>query len=487
LQCAAEDSLKFEIFDKMTDFLLKKGDYEKTEDEIKAFKNEIEIDKKNSDLKLVYKKLLQTHLQQERYVEASKDIFQLVEYPISEEKEQYIEILDKIIDKCPNDEYAWVSKGKILVNPGDAKEALKCFDNAIKLNPKEPEYYYAKAKALNKLRCHEKSLPLIEKAIELDGNNLEYWIERGASQGNVGKYEDAYQSFKKASEFKPEYPGFYYMQAFFLRFVSRKLNRLEEALKLIEKAIELDGNNDIYWEEKGRIVGDLGKYGDALLALQKASELNPKEPEYYRLQSLVLHDLNRFREALPLIEKAIELDGKNLSFWEEKAKILVKLGKHEEVMKCFRESIELNPENIDRILILLGFLFFYKKNLEEYQFIELTQFIYHIMEACLSKEDTQRANGLFLTLLKLNNWHSIDEVQNSIALYLRQLVDIKNRELFVNAVNSAREHITDQNLLELLKAFLYAGRYLQEGNKVILEEVFPEIREIILDMIEKFS
>jgi hypothetical protein len=54
-------------------------------------------------------------------------------------------------------------------------------------------------------------------------------------------------------------------------------------------------------------------------------------------------------------------------------------------------------------------------------------------------------------------------------------------------VNSARELITDKDLLELTKAFRCAGRHLQEGNKVILEEVFPEIREIILDMIEKFD
>jgi hypothetical protein len=109
------------------------------------------------------------------------------------------------------------------------------------------------------------------------------------------------------------------------------------------------------------------------------------------------------------------------------------------------------------------------------------------METCLSKGDTQRANGLFLTLLKLKERHKINKVQEVIALYLRHLVDLKNRELFVNAVNSAREHITDKDLLELIKAFLYAGRYLQEGNKVILEEVFPEIREIILDIIEKFE
>ncbi|MGD2088221.1 MAG: tetratricopeptide repeat protein [Candidatus Aminicenantes bacterium] len=537
LQHAADGSLKFEIFDKMTDFLLKKGDYEKAEEEIKAFQSEIEIDKKNPDLKPVYKKLLYTHLKQERYVEASKDIFQLVEFPISEEKEEYIKILNKIIEKCPDDDNAWISKGKILVNAGDFKEALKCFDSAIKLNPKEPKYYYA----------------------------------IGITLSNLNRVEEAIEAFQKPRELGLDIPYSYYFQAVFLQ----NLKRSEEALPLIEKAIELDGNNSSYWEEKGLIIANLGNYEKALKTFQKASELNPEVPEYYHLQSVAQHILKRFEQALPLIDKAIELDGEKLAYWEEKAKILAELGKHEEGLKCFQESLELNPEDINHKLKYLGFLIYtikdlegagnylkkiektlhdqirdnphylhykseyliltcqfndaislvekrlkkepddwdarltllinkacqgefgehmeglpgkmIKENLEKYQIIDVTQFIYRIIEACLSKGDPQRANGLFLTLLRLNEWHKINEVQEVIGLYLRQLVDIKNRELFVNAVNSAREHITDKDLLELLKAFLYAGRYLEEGNKVILEEVFPEIREIILDMIEKFE
>jgi DNA-binding MarR family transcriptional regulator len=127
------------------------------------------------------------------------------------------------------------------------------------------------------------------------------------------------------------------------------------------------------------------------------------------------------------------------------------------------------------------------EKLEENEIKGITEFIFGIMERCLVKSDIQTVNGLYMTLLKLNEWHKINEVQEIIALYLRKLVDIKNRELFINSVSLANEHISDKDLLELIKAFLYAGRYLKEGNKVILEEVFPEIREIIFDIIEKLG
>jgi tetratricopeptide (TPR) repeat protein len=809
LQYAADGSLKYEIFDKRTDFLLKIGDCEKVEEEVQVFKSEIEVEKADYDLKAIYKKLVKTHLQQGKYAEASKDFAKLLEYPISEEKEEYLEILDKIIEVRPNDDYAWYSKGRILVetdeyeealslieraieldaendqywkekgliigNFGKHEEALKSFQKASELKPGQAKYYHLQAFALRKLNRFEDALPMIDKAIELDGNNSGYWYEKGRTLynlrkneealeyfrkaielepeepeyyrfqaivlenlnrldeallmiekaiklfgkcgiswrikgeilDNIGKYEEALKSFQKATELEPEQSKYYRLQAIALCNLNRieeallliekaielnekdascwsekgkivgslgrheeallafqkasdldpekpeyynfqtislqdlnrlkealeviekaielcskcgkcwgekgkilgntgrheealkafqkaselgpeqakyyrlqavalsNLNRLKEALPLIEKAIELDENKDSYWEEKGLILADLGNHKGAFEAFQKASKLQPEQPEYYRLQAIALRNSNRLQEALSVIEKALELDEKKLSLWKEKAKILAKNGKYKEARQCFRESIELNPEDIDHKIRFLGFLIFDLKDIEEagnylkeiekasydqiidnliylhykseyliltsqfegaiplyekrlkkdpdnwdvklgylinkaclgefgdhmeglagkianeklveYQIKEVTQFMFRIMETCLSKGDTQRSNGLYLTLLKLNDWHHIDEVQNSIALYIRHLVDLKNRDLFVQAVNSARELISDKNLLELLKAFIYAARYLQEGNKVILEEVFPEIREIIFDIIEKFE
>jgi len=128
-----------------------------------------------------------------------------------------------------------------------------------------------------------------------------------------------------------------------------------------------------------------------------------------------------------------------------------------------------------------------KENLEDSQVTELVYGIFHIMESSLANGDTLTPNGLFTTLLKLNEWHKMAEVQEVIALYLRKLVDVRDRPLFIDSMNLAVKHISEKDLLELIKAFLYAGRYLEEGNKVILEEVFPETRDIIFDIIEKFE
>lgn len=128
-----------------------------------------------------------------------------------------------------------------------------------------------------------------------------------------------------------------------------------------------------------------------------------------------------------------------------------------------------------------------KENPDDSQVIELVNYIFHIMENYLTAGDIHISNGLFMTLLKLNEWHNMDRVQEVVALYLRKLVELRDRELFMDSVNAAGIFIVEKNLLALIKAFLYAGKYLQERNKVILEEVFPETRDIIFDIIEKFG
>lgn len=127
------------------------------------------------------------------------------------------------------------------------------------------------------------------------------------------------------------------------------------------------------------------------------------------------------------------------------------------------------------------------ESLAKYEVGETVRFIYRILEGCLEKGDQNLAEGLYLTLLKLREWHKVDAVQESIALYLRELVELRRGEAFIKAVKLAREHIEEKDLLELIKPFVYAGRYLHERDRVIFEEVFPEVREIIFDIIEKLD
>ena len=250
LQHAARGELKFDIFDKRTDYLLKAGDYSEAEEEILEFKKELETGQNEHDVKTVYKKLMQVHLEQEKYPEVCNDILKISIFPITDDKGEYLAILDRILKNSPYNDGFLFTKGAFLMNTGDAEEALQYFDKAIKLNPRIPIYYHGKAFALQKSNHMEEALPVIEKAIELDNKEFKYWIIKGMLLIATRKHKDALKNFKKANELAPEEHSSYFSYAVALNY----LKRYEEALPLIVKAIELDKKNALYWCEKAEIL-----------------------------------------------------------------------------------------------------------------------------------------------------------------------------------------------------------------------------------------
>jgi tetratricopeptide (TPR) repeat protein len=105
--------------------------------------------------------------------------------------------------------------------------------------------------------------------------------------------------FYKAIELDPNYSSAYSNKGFALR----KLNRLEEALNVFDKSIELDSNIS----NKGGALVYLDKYEDAIQCLDKAIELDPIYFLTYYNKGLILQKLNCF-EALQSYDKAIELN-----------------------------------------------------------------------------------------------------------------------------------------------------------------------------------
>ena len=70
-------------------------------------------------------------------------------------------------------------KGWAVDNLGNASDALKLFNKAIDLNPKEPSYWSAKADVLAKLGNNTESLKAYDQAIALNPKDPSAWMAKG--------------------------------------------------------------------------------------------------------------------------------------------------------------------------------------------------------------------------------------------------------------------------------------------------------------------
>ena len=86
------------------------------------------------------------------------------------------------------------------------------------------------------------------------------------------------------------------------------LGRYEEALKVYEKAIEMEPGSANLWCNKGMALFKLERFvPESIEAFNKAIELNKDDFASWTYRGLILHRLGKFEKALKALDKALEI------------------------------------------------------------------------------------------------------------------------------------------------------------------------------------
>ena len=71
------------------------------------------------------------------------------------------------------------------------------------------------------------------------------------------------------------------------------MKQVSEAIKAYDKAIEINSQNSIAWNNKGLTLSSLGKYNEAIKAYDKAIEINPQDSAAWYNKAVTLNRLNK--------------------------------------------------------------------------------------------------------------------------------------------------------------------------------------------------
>ncbi len=67
---------------------------------------------------------------------------------------------------------------------------------------------------------------------------------------------------------------------------------------------------------------------------------------------------------------------------------------------------------------------------------------------------------------------------------MRRVLD-PHPNVFTELVQLMTKKITDENLLKLLDPFIKAAEFIEKKDVVLLEKLFPEVRELVLDIVKR--
>ncbi|MDG6221131.1 MAG: tetratricopeptide repeat protein, partial [Candidatus Thermoplasmatota archaeon] len=226
-----------------------------------------------------------------------------------EAKDRAISCWDKSTDINPDDNVAWILKGRLLFDLGRVEEALEAYNISLKLNHNESVVWALKGYVLFDLGRVEEALEAAEMSLKLNPDDSNAWSVKG------------------------------------LVLVER--GRVEEALEAVEMSLKLNPDDSNAWSVKGRALVDLGRVEEALEAYSTSLKLNPKNSNAWGLKGCILSDEKKFKEALEAVEMSLKLNPHSSDAWWLKGIVLTNLEKFEEALEAVEMSLKLNPHSSD--------------------------------------------------------------------------------------------------------------------------------------------
>ncbi|WP_306641253.1 tetratricopeptide repeat protein [Sanyastnella coralliicola] len=263
-------------------------------------------------------------------------------------------------------------RGMVAFNLGDSLAATGYFEEAINLAPSYilPRIYRTLAIAEDEVRLEE-----LDKVIALRPGYAPAYYYRGVVLEDMGRTDDARQSFEKALQLNPadkdlsQLLGSFYInndlivraeeyfdqvygqdtlapQQFFYRAkIASRNGELETAISLYEKAIDLsDGNYAEAYLNRGILLKKQGKIDDAIASYQRATEVRASYESAWYNMALAHRSAGNDADAVRCYERAIEINPKAVKARYNLGKIYSDQKNVEKAIETYRALIDVDPD-----------------------------------------------------------------------------------------------------------------------------------------------
>lgn len=219
-----------------------------------------------------------------------------------EQKNDAIAFLNDFLNKNPYSEIGWHQLGKQYFDLKKYEKALAAFDFAIISDDYFIGAYLEKGKVLEKLGRYNEAIENYKFTLQLDDPTSFAYLRIGKCFEKLGFDELALKHYSKTVHEDPLLDkGWIAITDFFIRKKNYK-----KALFYINKAINIDEENVLYWKRYAKINLRLEKPEEAEEGFRRSLELGNYELETWIKRCDALIDLKDYRSAVENLLQAKE-------------------------------------------------------------------------------------------------------------------------------------------------------------------------------------
>ncbi|MDY8133977.1 tetratricopeptide repeat protein [Aquimarina sp. 2201CG5-10] len=257
-----------------------------------------------------------------------------------EQHEEAIEYLNMFLNKNPYCEVAWHQVGKQYFDLKEYEKALAAYDFAIISDEYFIGAYLEKGKVLEKLKRYNEAIENYRITLELDDPTSFALLRIGKCFEKLGCDDLAIQHYSKTVHEDPLLDkGWIAITDFYLR----KRN-YQKALYYTNKAINIDGENVLYWKRYAKINNRLAFFEEAERGYRKALELGNYELETWLNRSDILKFIGESSAAVQNLHQAIEFYPENAEIQYRLSGLYYESQDYEKGEYHLRKALELDFE-----------------------------------------------------------------------------------------------------------------------------------------------
>ncbi|MDB4793622.1 tetratricopeptide repeat protein [Methylacidiphilales bacterium] len=211
------------------------------------------------------------------------------------------------IEQNPEAWLAYENLGYALFQAGQADEAIKQYNQAIKLKPDYAEAYNNLSNALLQVNQVPEAIKDLELAVTIDPN-----------------YAPAYSNLGNAL---------------------RRANQIPEAIKDLKYAVEISPGSADAHNNLGNILAQTGKTTEAIEQFKLALEIDPDDANVHGNMGSALGQAGRITEAIEQFELAIKLNPNDADTHNNLGYALSQEGRIPEAIEQYEISLKIRPED----------------------------------------------------------------------------------------------------------------------------------------------
>lgn len=222
--------------------------------------------------------------------------------------EEALKLLDKGQASPPSPALA-AKRAEVLFRAGRQPEALRHLEDLA--GARDPHSALAAAEAYQRLDKYPESIPVLEKLVarpepgpKAPGSKAAHFL-LGAAYERSGKRDQAVAEFRRLLEADPDYHAALNYLGYM--FAERGEN-LDEARKLVEKAVALEPDNGAYVDSLGWVYYRLGRFEQARATLERATRLETADGTVHEHLGDVYGAMGERERAGEAYRRAIELE-----------------------------------------------------------------------------------------------------------------------------------------------------------------------------------